>query len=129
MDSSAEEVLLESCCFLWNYYQEQIKRKRNRTWVREILKKKKKREFTIIYCRRYMSMIENHISSKLSTAKTAQLFPKPFLPSLSLFVSLIIFFIKARILRQLLSQAFIILYIFSSFSFVFINALLASAQA
>ena len=34
MDSSDEEVLLEFCCFLLNYHQEQIKRKR--TWVREI---------------------------------------------------------------------------------------------
>ena len=40
MDSSGEEVLLESCCFLLNYYQEQIKRKRNRTWVWVIFKKR-----------------------------------------------------------------------------------------
>ena len=45
MDSSAEEVLLESCCFLWNYYQEQIKRKRNRTWVREMFKKMERRVY------------------------------------------------------------------------------------
>ena len=36
MDSSDEEVQLESCC----YHQEQIKRKRKRTWVREIFKKR-----------------------------------------------------------------------------------------
>ena len=41
MDSSDEEVLLESCCFLLHYHQEQIKRKRKRMWVREILKKKR----------------------------------------------------------------------------------------
>ena len=40
MDSSDEEVLLESSCFLLNYHQEQIQRKRKRTWVREIFKKK-----------------------------------------------------------------------------------------
>ena len=40
MDSSDEEVLLESCCFLLNYHQEQIKRKRKKTWVREIFKKR-----------------------------------------------------------------------------------------
>ena len=44
----------------------------------------------------------------------------------SLFVSFISFFIKARILLQFLSQAFSILYMFSSFSFVFINALITS---
>ena len=38
MDSSDEELLLESCCFLLNYHQDQIKRKRKRTWVREIFK-------------------------------------------------------------------------------------------
>ena len=40
MDSSDEEVLLESSCFLLNYHQEQIQRKRKRTWVREIFKKR-----------------------------------------------------------------------------------------
>ena len=40
MDLSDKEVLLESCCFLLTYYQEQIKRKRKWTWVREILKKR-----------------------------------------------------------------------------------------
>ena len=40
MDSSDEEVLLESCCFLLNYHQEQVKRKRKRTWVPEIFKKR-----------------------------------------------------------------------------------------
>ena len=40
MDSSDEEVLLESSCFLLNYHREQIQRKRKRTWVREIFKKR-----------------------------------------------------------------------------------------
>ena len=40
MDSSDKEVLLESCCFLLNYHQDQIKRKRKRTWVREIFLKR-----------------------------------------------------------------------------------------
>ena len=39
MDSSDEVVLLESWCFLLNYHQEQIKRKRKRTWALEIFKK------------------------------------------------------------------------------------------
>ena len=40
MDASDEKVLLESCCFLLNYHQEQIKRKRKWTWVRDIFKKR-----------------------------------------------------------------------------------------
>ena len=32
------KVLYECCCFLLDYYQEQIKRKNKRTWVREIFK-------------------------------------------------------------------------------------------
>ena len=40
MDSSDEEVLLESSCFLLNYHQEQIKRKRKRAWVRDIFNKR-----------------------------------------------------------------------------------------
>ena len=40
MDSSDEGVLLESSCFLLNYHQEQIKRKRKRAWLREIFKKR-----------------------------------------------------------------------------------------
>ena len=33
MDSSDEEVLLESCCFLLNRYQEQIKKKEKEVGV------------------------------------------------------------------------------------------------
>ena len=40
MDSSDEEVLFESFCFLLNYHQDQIKRKRKRTWLQEIFKKR-----------------------------------------------------------------------------------------
>ena len=96
-------MLLEFCFFLSSYYQEKIKRKRKRTWVREI-RKEENREFTMIYYRRYLSMIENQIlnvlfndlfseSSELSTAKTAQPFSKHFPPGLSLclFVSFIPF--------------------------------------
>ena len=39
MDSSDEEVLLESGCFLVNYHQEQTKRKKERMRVREIFTK------------------------------------------------------------------------------------------
>ena len=65
MDSSDEKVLLESCCFLLGYHQDQIKGKRKRVWVREIFKKRIIKEFTIIYCRRYVSLIENRISGYL----------------------------------------------------------------
>ena len=45
---------------------------------------------------------------------------------LSLHVSFVLFFMEARIFLQFLSQAFIILYMFPSFSFVFINILITS---
>ena len=45
---------------------------------------------------------------------------------LSLLVSFVRFFMEARIFLQFLSQAFIILYMFPSFSFVFINILITS---
>ena len=45
---------------------------------------------------------------------------------LSLLVSFVLFFMEARIFLQFLSQAFIILYMFPSFSFVFINILITS---
>ena len=54
MDSSDEEVLLESCC----YHQEQIKREWNRTWIWEMFKKGQNKEFTKIYCRRQLSMTQ-----------------------------------------------------------------------
>ena len=41
MDSSDEEVLLEPCCFLLKYHQEEFKRKWRRTWLRETYKKKR----------------------------------------------------------------------------------------
>ena len=40
VDSSDEEVLSDSCFSLLNHHQEQIKRKRKRIWVQEILKKR-----------------------------------------------------------------------------------------
>ena len=45
--------------------------------------------------------------------QTAQLLSKHFPPGLSLFVSFISFFIKARIVMKYLSQAFSILHMFS----------------
>ena len=154
MDLSDEEVLLESCCFLLTYHQEQIKRKRKWTWVREIFRKKQNKEFTIIYCRRCVSMIENRISGYLynelfsesneekctafqsmawslivhkNTIKNCSTALQAFsFRPLSLFVSFISFFIKARTLLEFLNQAFNILYMFSPFSFVFINTLITS---
>ena len=61
MDLSDEEVLLEPCCFLLTHHQEQIKRKRKWTWVREIFKQRIEHRFYQIYCRRCVSMIENRI--------------------------------------------------------------------
>ena len=64
----------------------------------------RKREFTIIYCRRYLSIIENHISvsnelfsksNALSTVKTAEMFPKHFSPGLPLCI-LYFFFHKGK---------------------------------
>ena len=65
MDPSDEKVPLESCCFLLNHHREQIKRKRKRTWVQEILKKEWNKEFTITYCRKCVSVIDNRISGYL----------------------------------------------------------------
>ena len=44
------DAVIGSCCFLLNYHQDQIKRKRKRTFI---------------YCRRYVSIIENLISGYL----------------------------------------------------------------
>ena len=125
---------------------------KKRAWVQEIFQKKEqKREFTKIYCRRYVSMIENDISGNLSnelfsengeeklavflnmtwslivhknTIKICSTILKEFWSrSLTLYIFYFLF-IKARILLQFLSQAFTILYMFSPFSFVFINALI-----
>ena len=142
MDSSDEDVLLESYCFILNQHKEQIKRKRKWTWVREIFKKRIEQGFTIIYCRRCVSMIENRVSGYLynelfsesneekctafqsmawslivhkNTIKNCSTALQAF-SFRSLFVSFISFFIKARILLQFLSQAFSILYMFLLFS-------------
>ena len=148
-----EEVLLESCCFLLNYHQEQIKNKRKGTWVREIFKKRIEQGVYMVYFRRCVSMIENRISGYLydelfskSNEENCTAFQsmawsfivhkntmKNCSPSIFLlvspFLSFISFFIKARIFLQLISQAFSILYMFSPFSFVFINALITFTQA
>ena len=132
MDSSDKEVLLESSCFLLNYHQEQIKSKKKRLWVRV------REIFQVIFIMNFLAKV---VKKNVQTfrvwlspllfikilLKTAQLFSKDFPPALSLSLcSFISFFIKARILLQFISQAFIILYMFSLFSFVFINALITS---
>ena len=106
--------------------------------MREIFKK---RDFAIIYCRRYVSMIKNHISGNYVLVKVlkkvrpfkvwlgswlfikmllkaAPLFSKHFPLALSLCIVYYLF-IKTRTLLQFFSQAFIILYMFAPFSFVF----------
>ena len=65
MDSSDKEVQLVSCCFLLNYHQEQIKRKRKKTWVRKIFKKRIEQGVYHNLLRRCVSMIENRISGYL----------------------------------------------------------------
>ena len=140
-------MLLEFCSFLLNYHQEQIERKKKGAWVRKIFfKKEQNKEFTIIDSIKCLSMMENRISGYLylyserfsdSNEEKCMVFKNMawslivhniiFLPislSLSLFVSFISLFIKARILLQFLSQAFTVLYMFSPFFFVFINALI-----
>ena len=44
MDSSGEKVLLEPCCFLLDCHQEQMKRKRKRTWEWELFKQRIEQE-------------------------------------------------------------------------------------
>ena len=105
------------------------------------LKKKQHKEFTITYCRRCMLMIGNRISGDMynelfresnqhkNAIKNCPIALQTFsFLSLSLFVSFISFFIKARILLQFLSQVFSILYMFSLFPFFLINALITSTS-
>ena len=120
-------------------------------------KKDENKEFIIIYCRRCVLVIQKHISGNMynelysesseekcmvfqsiawslfvhkNTIKNCSTVLQAFSSqTLSLFVSFISFFIKARILLQFLSQAFIILSMFSPFSFVFINALITYTYA
>ena len=65
MDSSDEEVLLESCCFLLNYYQEVIKRKRKRTWMWDIFKKRIEQRGCHKLLQKVVSTIGNRISGYL----------------------------------------------------------------
>ena len=138
-----EEVLLESCCFLLNYHQEQIKRRGKRTWLREIFLKRIEQG---VYHNLLQEMRVNGRESYLAKVmkknvrpfkvwlcpllfikillKTAQLLSKHFLSGFFLFVSFISFFIKAKMLQQFLSRTFSIL--FSPFSFVFVNTLITS---
>ena len=155
MDSSDEEGLLQSCSFLLNYHQDQIKRKRKKDVGVEVFYKRVEQAvyhnlfqemrvndggriaFQVGYlyneffsqsneqkCTVFLSMawsliVHKNTIKNYSTALQAFSFR-------SLFVSLISFFIKARILLQFLSQGFSILYMFSIFSFVFVNDLISS---
>ena len=76
-------------------------------------------------CTAFQSMARSLIVHK-NIIKTPQLLSKYFPSGLSLFVFFIFFFINARILLEFLNQAFSILYIFSPFSFVFMNPLINS---
>ena len=123
-------MLLGSCCFLLKYHQKQIKTKGKRTRVWEIFKKKLGQGVYHNFLRRYVSMIENHISGSLLPNVTRKnvrrfLFIKILLSMLNyspsifhlvyLFVSFISFFIKERVLLHFPSQAFSILYTFFPF--------------
>ena len=65
MNSSDEEVLLESCCFLLNYHQKVIKRKRKRTWMRDIFKKRIEQRGCHKLLQEIVPMIGNRISGYL----------------------------------------------------------------
>ena len=51
---------VRACCFLFNYHQDQIKRKTKKELGTEIFKKNEQnKEFSINFCKRCVSMIEN----------------------------------------------------------------------
>ena len=64
MDSSDEEVLLESCCLVV-IIRSKSKEKGKGRGFGKYLKKEQNKEFTMVYCRRYVSIIEDRISSYL----------------------------------------------------------------
>ena len=120
-----------------------------RTWVREIFLKIIEQGIYHNLLQEIVSMIENNISDNLynelftksseekfmawslivhkNTIKNCSTVLQVFSSHpLSLHVSFVLFFMEARIFLQFLSQAFIILYMFPSFSFVFINILITS---
>ena len=118
MDSLDKEVLLESCCFLLNYQQEQSKRKRKRTWMQEIFLKRIEqgvyhnllREMRASDGESYFRLLHNELFSESNEEKcaafqslawslTAQLLSKYFPSGLSLCI-LYFLFIKPRILLQ-----------------------------
>ena len=75
-------------------------------------------------CTVFQSMAWSFVVNK-NTIKSCSTVTQAF-SSRSLCVYFISFFIKARILLQFLSQVFSILYMYSPFSFVIINALITS---
>ena len=64
MDSSDEEVLFETCCLVV-ILRSKSKEKEKGRWFEKSIKKNRNQELTIIYCRRWLSMIENRISGYL----------------------------------------------------------------
>ena len=153
MDSSDEKVPLESCFFLLNHHREQIKRKRKRTWVREILKKEWNKEFTITYCKKCVSMTDNRISGYLYNEFFSESNEEKYTVFQSMAWSLIVhkntiknhwtalqvfffhylslcilyfFFYKGKDTSTVPQPSVQHLYMISSFSFIFINALVTS---
>ena len=137
---------MNRCCqslvvFSSTIIRSKSKEKGKRRGCGKYLKKKQHKEFTITYCRRCVLMIGNRISGDMynelfresnqhkNAIKNCPIALQTFsFLSLSLFVSFISFFIKARILLQFLSQVFSILYMFSLFPFFLINALITSTS-
>ena len=137
---------MNRCCqslvvFSSTIIRSKSKEKGKRRGFGKYLKKKQHKEFTITYCRRCVLMIGNRISGDMynelfresnqhkNAIKNCPIALQTFsFLSLSLFVSFISFFIKARILLQFLSQVFSILYMFSLFPFFLINALITSTS-
>ena len=78
--------------------------------------------FQVICIMNFLAKLVKKIIVHKNTTKNCTTALEAFSLPVYLFASFISFFIKARMLLQFLRQAFIILYMFSLFSFVIINA-------
>ena len=136
---------MKRCCqnllvFSQAIIRSKSKEKRKRHGCGKYLNKEQNKEFTIIYCRRRVSMIENRISGYLynelfsesnkekctafqgmaqslivdkNTIKNCSTAPQAFSFRFLSLHPLFLSFIKARIVLQYLRQVFSILYMFS----------------
>ena len=65
MDALDEKVLLESCCFILDIIRSKSNEKEKGRGCGKYLNKEQNKEFTIIYYKSCVSMIDNHISGYL----------------------------------------------------------------